>query len=94
MPGSFPPIFSKGQVTGRFGISEFEPLLNSERPAELLQANCTSTNCEAAKELQKKAFEPHFTPLSDVDKIDDDIAKKSWTFRGLESHAIEVKEHS
>jgi hypothetical protein len=45
-------------------------------------------------ELQKKAFEPHVTPVSDADKIDDDIAKKSWTFRGLESHAIEVREHS
>ena len=94
MPRSFLPIFSKGQVTGRFGISEFEPLLNSERPAKLLQANCTSTNCEAAMELQKKAFEPHFTPVSDIDKNDDDIAKKSWTFRGLKSQAIEVREHS
>jgi hypothetical protein len=43
-------------------------------------------------EIQKKAFERHFTPVSDVDKDDGD--KKSWTFRGLESHAIEAREHS
>ena len=94
MPRSFPPISSKVQVIGSFGIPEFEPLHKSEQAAELLQANCTSTNCEAAMELQKKAFEPHFTPVSDIDKNDDDIAKKSWTFRGLESHAIEAREHS
>jgi hypothetical protein len=51
-------------------------------------------NGEAAMELWKKAFAPHFTPVSDEDKIDDDIAKRSWTFRGLESHAIEAREHS
>jgi|HubBroStandDraft_2_1064218.scaffolds.fasta_scaffold1320061_1 hypothetical protein len=37
MPRSFPPISSKVQVIGRFGIPEFEPLLNRERAAELLQ---------------------------------------------------------
>ncbi len=40
MPRSFPPISSKVQVTGTFGISEFEQLLKRERAAELLQANC------------------------------------------------------
>ena len=39
MPRSFPPISSKVQVSGPFGIPEFEPLLNRERVAELLQAN-------------------------------------------------------
>ena len=94
MPRSSPLISSKDQVTGRFGISEFEPLLNSERAAEVLQTSCTSMNGEAAMELWKKAFAPHCTPVSDEDKIDDDIAKRSWTFRGLESHAIEAREHS
>jgi hypothetical protein len=45
-------------------------------------------------EIQKKALERHFTPESDVDKNDGGIDKKSWTFRGLESHAIGVTEHS
>jgi hypothetical protein len=39
MPRSFPSTSSKVQVIGRFGIPEFEPLLNRERVAELLQAN-------------------------------------------------------
>jgi hypothetical protein len=45
-------------------------------------------------EIQKKAFERHFTLVSEVDKNDGDIDRKSWTFRGLESHAIEVREPS
>lgn len=94
MPRSFPPISSYVQVNGRFAIPEFEPLLNSEQAAEQLQANCISTNCAAGMEIQKKAFERHFTLVSDVGKNNGDIDKKSWTFCGLESHAIEVREHS
>jgi excisionase family DNA binding protein len=37
MARSFPPVSSKLPTNGRFGVPEFEPLLNSEQAAELLQ---------------------------------------------------------
>jgi excisionase family DNA binding protein len=33
----FPPVSSKLETNGRFGVPEFEPLLNSEQAADLLQ---------------------------------------------------------
>jgi excisionase family DNA binding protein len=37
MTRPFPPVSSHLEVNGRFGVSEFEPLLTSEQAAELLQ---------------------------------------------------------
>jgi len=37
MTRPFPPASSKLEANGRFGVPEFEPLLNSEQAAELLQ---------------------------------------------------------
>ena len=37
MARPFPPVSSKSDTIGRFSVPEFEPLLNSEQAAELLQ---------------------------------------------------------
>ena len=37
MARPFPPVSSKPEGNGRFGVTEFEPLLNSQQAAELLQ---------------------------------------------------------
>ena len=37
MARPFPPVSSHLEANGRFGVPEFEPLLNSEQAAELLQ---------------------------------------------------------
>jgi excisionase family DNA binding protein len=37
MAPPFPPVSSKLEANGRFGVAEFEPLLNSQQAAELLQ---------------------------------------------------------
>jgi excisionase family DNA binding protein len=37
MPRPFPPVSSHAPANSRFGVPEFEPLLNSEQAAELLQ---------------------------------------------------------
>lgn len=37
MARSFPPVSSKLDMNSRYGVPEFEPLLNSEQAAQLLQ---------------------------------------------------------
>ena len=37
MAHAFPPVTSRIDSRGRFGVTEFEPLLNSEQAADLLQ---------------------------------------------------------
>ena len=37
MARPFPPVSSHPEANSRFGVPEFEPLLNSEQAAELLQ---------------------------------------------------------
>jgi excisionase family DNA binding protein len=37
MAHAFPPVTSRIESRSRFGITEFEPLLNSEQAADLLQ---------------------------------------------------------
>ena len=37
MPRPLPAVSSHPEASGRFSVPEFEPLLNSEQPAELLQ---------------------------------------------------------
>jgi excisionase family DNA binding protein len=37
MARPFPPVSSHLEANGSFGVPEFEPLLNSEQAAELLQ---------------------------------------------------------
>jgi excisionase family DNA binding protein len=37
MARPFPPVSSHVEANGRFGVPEFEPLLNSEQAAQLLQ---------------------------------------------------------
>jgi excisionase family DNA binding protein len=39
MARAFPPVSSKLEANARFSVPEFEPLLNSEQAAELLQVH-------------------------------------------------------